>query len=326
MISGKPFRFLYLVASLWVAGRATALLVEEGDRLNRQHMEQVPASGHAALPVGIVGSTSTPSGDTSFAGWREEAESGPLREGTKQSDYKIPSAANGTFADTKANAAQSGIFNRPLDSGTLQPLGLGDARRGRSADRWSLSTWLLYRPENGGTSLANAGQLGASQAGARLAYDLTPLENHSFALHARMTSALQSPASEEAALGITWRPARTLPLAFAVERRIALGDGGRNAFAAYAAGGIGPTPLAAGFQVEGYAQAGMVGLARTDLFADGRIALGHALPGTGDADAIMAGFALSGGVQPLLSRLDIGPQVSARIPLGGSYARIALEW
>ncbi|MCF8707284.1 bacteriophage N4 adsorption protein A [Rhizorhapis sp. SPR117] len=232
-----------------------------------------------------------------------------------------------TFADVEAKAVQSGIFNHPLDSGTLQPLGSsGDPKRGSIVDRWSLSTWLLYRPENGGASLANAGQLGASQAGARIAYDLTPLDNHSLAVHARVTSALQSPESEEAALGMTWRPARTLPLAFAVERRIALGQGGRDAFAAYAAGGIGPTPLVAGFQVEGYAQAGMVGLSRTDLFADGRIALGHVLPGTGGTNAIMAGFALSGGAQPSLSRLDIGPQLSARVPLGGSYARVALEW
>src|SRR3546814_1648619 len=79
-----------------------------------------------------------------------------------------------------------------------------------TVDRWSLSSWLLYRPDHGNASLANAGQLGASQVGARLAYDLSPKAAYSLAMHARVTSALQSPLGTEAALGMTWRPARSL--------------------------------------------------------------------------------------------------------------------
>src|SRR3546814_12397998 len=41
---------------------------------------------------------------------------------------------------------------------------------------------------------------------------------------------------------------------------------------------------------------------------------------------LMVGIALSGGAQPSLSRLDIGPQISARLPIGKGHARLALEW
>src|SRR3546814_19874382 len=111
-----------------------------------------------------------------------------------------------------------------------------------TVERCSLSSWLLYRPDHGNASLANAGQLGASQVGARLAYDLSPKAAYSLAMHARVTSALQSPLGTEAALGMTWRPARSLPLAFSVERRIPVSEGGCTAFAASVAGGEGPVP------------------------------------------------------------------------------------
>src|SRR3546814_19903641 len=109
-----------------------------------------------------------------------------------------------------------------------------------TVDRWSLSSWLLYRPDHGNASLANAGQLGASQVGARLAYALSPKAAYSLAMHARVTSALQSPIGTEAALGMTWRPARRLPLAFSVELRITVPAGGSTALAASPPGRAGP--------------------------------------------------------------------------------------
>src|SRR3546814_3133008 len=77
-------------------------------------------------------------------------------------------------------------------NGYLSPPPAPMSQRG-TVDRWSLSSWLLYRPDHGNASLANAGQLGASQVGERLAYDLSPKAAYSLAMHARVTSALQSP-------------------------------------------------------------------------------------------------------------------------------------
>src|SRR3546814_6466701 len=81
-----------------------------------------------------------------------------------------------------------------------------------------------------------------------------------------------------------------------------------------------------GVVLEGYAQAGVVGASRTDTFIDGRITVGHRLQAVAGEKDLMVGIALSGGPQPSLSRLDIGPQISARLPIGNGHARLALGW
>src|SRR3546814_12303017 len=81
-----------------------------------------------------------------------------------------------------------------------------------------------------------------------------------------------------------------------------------------------------GVLLEGYAQAGVVGASRTDPFIDGRITVGHRLQAVAGEKDLMVGIALSGGAQPSLSRLDIGPQISDRMPIGKGHARLALGW
>lgn len=219
---------------------------------------------------------------------------------------------------------RGGTFNRPPGFPPVVAADMPGPTGKR--DRWSLSAWMLYRPENREAGLASGGQLGASQVGARLAYDLSPSSSYGLAVHGRVSSALESPLGAEASLGLTWRPVRSVPIALSIERRAAIAEGGRNAFAAYAAGGIGPMPLALGIELEGYGQAGVVGAARRDAFADGRIAVAGKFLDNSHGVAITAGLALSGGAQPSLSRLDLGPQLTARFPIGGGYARAALEW
>lgn len=183
--------------------------------------------------------------------------------------------------------------------------------------------WALWR--DGGASQADAvsgGRLGGSQAGVRVDYDLTPGASSRAAIYARATAALNRPASPEAALGLAWQPARTIPISFAAERRIALGRGGRNANAVMAVGGFGPAPIAPALEVEAYAQGGMAGFASKDLFADGKISLLSPI----DHAPLRIGASLSGGVQPRVERLDFGPEVQVRLPLRPMAARLSVEW
>jgi hypothetical protein len=196
------------------------------------------------------------------------------------------------------------------------------ARRA-APDRWRASGWMLWRQ---GSSLARdtagVGRLGGSQVGARIDYDLTPARSLRAAPYTRLTSALQRPAAPEAAVGLSIQPRRAIPVSIAVERRIALGDGARNANAALAVGGFGPKPVAIGLEAEGYAQAGVVGFRRGDLFIDGKTSLMRPLSAT----PLRAGASLSGGAQPGASRLDIGPEVQLRLPLPHIPARLSIEW
>ena len=190
-------------------------------------------------------------------------------------------------------------------------------------DRWQASGWLLVRPgKASAVQTAPVGRLGGSQAGLRIDYALAPSSPHRPALYARATAALQDPAAPEAAIGLAIRPLPDLPVSIGIERRVALGSGGRNAMAIVGAGGFGPVDIAPGLYAEGYGQAGIVGFRRGDRFVDGRIALLAPVK----AGALRIGGAISGGAQPGVSRLDIGPEMQLRLPLPRANARLSIEW
>lgn len=182
---------------------------------------------------------------------------------------------------------------------------------------------MLWR--GGGMSqadLARTGRLGGSQVGARLDYVLNPAARHRATAYARASSALDSPAAPEAAIGLSLQPFTSLPVNVAIERRIALGAGARDAMAVMAVGGFGPTPVALGMEAEAYAQTGIVGFRQRDAFIDGKLSLLTPVQNT----ALKLGAAISGGAQPGVERLDIGPEIQVRLPLQPVAARLSIEW
>jgi hypothetical protein len=188
-----------------------------------------------------------------------------------------------------------------------------------SVKRFSGSAWALSRADGGGASLANGGQLGGSQVGARIFY--AP-GSKALALTARISAPLASPRGREASLGIALRGNN---VGLIVEQRFALDNGGRDAPSVTAYGGVSEVPLGHGIRLDGYAQAGVVGVRHPQGFVDGAVRLETTV--TEDhGSRLSAGIALSGGAQPGVSRLDIGPQLVARVPVGGSALRVSAEW
>lgn len=173
-------------------------------------------------------------------------------------------------------------------------------------DRLQLSAWALLRGRPGPSGLATGGTLGGSQAGARLTYNISPLLAGSL----RSSSPVGGARGGELAAGLRLKPFRSIPVAMTIERRQAIGKlgGGRSAFAAFLEGGVYQRPIAWGFALDAYAQAGVVGMRRRDLFADGGATLTRPLFGR-----YAAGFGMWGGVQPGLYRVDAGPRVSMRL-------------
>lgn len=223
----------------------------------------------------------------------------------------------------------SGIADDPpgegIATGPVQPAPaplLPPAPLQQASDRWRASAWILWRPDGSGNDLARLGRLGGSQAGIRIDREIAAPGSSRLAAYARATTALQPPAAPEAALGVALQPGRSLPVTVAVERRTALGDGGRNAMAAYVAGGFGPTPVFGSLQASGYAQAGVVGVRQRDAFVDGKFSLLATLP----KSLLKLGGSLSGGAQPGVHRVDIGPEAQMRLSLPATTARLSLEW
>ena len=186
-------------------------------------------------------------------------------------------------------------------------------------DRLQLSSWALLRSQQAGIagsrSLASGGQLGASQAGARLVYNF----NRQLALSARMSSEVGRRGGEVAA-GIRVRPLVALPVWLTAERRQRIGrfGGGRNDFALFAEAGLYQRPLPWNFSFDSYLQGGIVGVKSRDLFIDGAFAVTRPV-----TRKFSLGFGIWGGAQPGLSRLDAGPRLTMKVR---GNLRVHADW
>lgn len=196
--------------------------------------------------------------------------------------------------------------NFPAGESTPVPEVITGAPAPARLDRWQMSSWALLRGPPVPGALASGGELGGSQAGARILYNFT----RSLAASLRMTSPVGGSRGAEIAAGVRWIPVRSLPLAITAERRQSISPhgGGRSDFALFAEGGVYRRRLPLGFRLDGYAQAGIVGVKRHDVFADGQLAVTRPLFGR-----ISAGMGVWGGYQPGLYRVDAGPRVSVKV-------------
>jgi hypothetical protein len=164
-----------------------------------------------------------------------------------------------------------------------------------------------------------AGSLGGSQAGARLGYRLSgggaPLS-----LIARVSAPLAG-AGAEGAVGIEWQPRAEVPLRIAAERRHGLDAGGRSALSVGVHGGVADVKAPAGFRLDAYGQAGLVGLRARDPFVDGQARVSRPVAMAG---RLRLGAGLWGAAQPGASRLDLGPSASLRI--APARTTLFLDW
>jgi len=186
-------------------------------------------------------------------------------------------------------------------------------------DRLQLTAWALLRSQSAGVagsqSLASAGSLGASQAGARLTYNFT-----------RQVSATLRSSSDvgrrggEVAAGVRIQPVAGIPLWIDAERRQRIGryGGGRSAFALFFEGGVYDRPMPMRFLLDAYLQGGVVGFHSRDRFIDGGLTLTRPV-----YKQFSAGLGVWGGAQPGLYRVDAGPRVTMQVR---KNLRVHLDW
>ncbi|MCW3835151.1 hypothetical protein ACFQ1E_01155 [Sphingomonas canadensis] len=186
--------------------------------------------------------------------------------------------------------------------------------------RWSASGWIALRPAGGTPVAPGEGQLGGSQAGARIAYAIDPVQH--IALYGRVTAPL-SGRGAELALGGEWQPT-PLPLRLTAERRLAL-DGGPGGTGLGVVGGIDREGLPGGFRLEGYGQAGVVLRDREEPYADGAARATRPVGALGGMRLAVGGGAW-GAAQRGAGRLDLGPSATLAVPAAGGSLHIALDW
>ena len=181
-------------------------------------------------------------------------------------------------------------------------------------DRLTVSSWAMMRNRAGSDSLAGAGMLGGSQAGARLLWRLDPHLSASF----RASAPINSQRGVEAAAGIRYQPSTSLPIAITLERRHAFRDYGQSAFALFAEGGTYGRRMPWNSTLDAYFQGGVVDFNHPDWFVDGQAALTRPLWRN-----LSAGAGVWGGAQPGITRLDFGPRATLRV---GQKMRIHLDY
>lgn len=185
-------------------------------------------------------------------------------------------------------------------------------------DRWQVSAWALVRNQqvgvSGPSSFASGGNLGGSQAGARLTYAF----NRQIAASFRTSSDVTRRGFEVAG-GVRVQPLVSIPVWVTAERRERVGQfGGRNAFAIFAEGGLYQRPLPWQFSLDAYLQGGLVGLRSRDLFVDGAFAVTRPV-----YKNFSAGFGVWGGAQPGIYRVDAGPRVTMKVR---NNVRVHFDW
>jgi len=313
-LNARPVRFLLLILSAWVIGRASGhwlwlpetAMEEARETLSSPALAAEETPLHRPAVSRAVGAATSTREGAGVSAWHTRPVLPPLTASNR----------NGTRVEPVAPPLRAELPERSVAA--PERITLAPVFATRTGSRWTVDGWLFLR-DGHGDALGQGGTLGGSQAGLRIARALSETS----AIYARISGAIDRPRQPELALGASWRPHAAMGWSLNAERRVALDGNGRDSFALFIAGGIGPQPIAGEWRLEGYAQAGVVGLKRRDTFVDGRLSITRPV-GSGQADRLRIGVTMSGAAQPQVERLDIGPRIEWRpadMPLSA-----ALEW
>ncbi len=318
-IAAPPLRFLAVVVGGWACFRAAMLVPEmwagKGHAAPSAHVAE--AGPRIAVPMRRHALDASP-GAAGIASHNRIRARGERRFSLAVASPTVPDFA--TFAAFPTLDGRTAVTGSPFQLSSPAASALPVLAPPAGGNRWSASAWLYARDDGGTGSLAPGGTLGGSQAGARILYRLNADQRRPLALSVRIHAPLERTAGAEAALGIDWQPLAAVPVHILAERREKLGREGRSAFALTFYGGVSARPLARGLRLDAYGQAGMVGLKSRDLFADG--ALQVSVP----VGPVEIGGGAWGAAQPGAARLDIGPQLSLRLPAAGAGLRLSADW
>jgi hypothetical protein len=319
--AGRPLRFLALLLGCWIAMRVV-LMWPTAEAIVEVVRQQVrggpPIAVAAAMPLDRLKvarvSLRLPAATDRVTMAIRTAPRGPVI---------APAPRRAPVDPDRVALALLGMvhFTGPPSQAVLLSGGPVGRAPTPSTPRWTVSAWLVARGE-GAATLAPGGTLGGSQAGIRAAF--RPFATQPIALFARASRPLHARGAE-AAVGVEVQPFARIPVRATIEQRVAIEDGAAEGTALSLVGGIDDVGLAGGFRLNGYGQAGIIGLRRRAGFVDGAASVTRPVASRGDSELLL-GAAMWGAAQPDLSRLDIGPRAELRLPIAGERVRLGVEW
>ncbi len=203
---------------------------------------------------------------------------------------------------------------------------------GTLAKKWQVYAFSFWRLTGGGPAgLASAAQYGGSQSGIIATYRVGGGEKSDLSLLARVTTTPQNAGDRELAAGLSWRPARNIPVTLFAEYRARAPA--PDAAALYLAGSVPDIALPGGFRLGGFGQAGVVhsftaasagGDERT-AFLDAGLRGERGVVNTRPLQIALGAGAWAGG-QRGSRRLDIGPAATLKTQIAGQDIRLNADW
>lgn len=127
------------------------------------------------------------------------------------------------------------------------------------------------------------------------------------------------------AFGIKARPLKNVPFDISIESRRDATNGKSRGVGIFIAGGLPPAKLPQNFTLESYFQTGAVLQDQTRVFFDGALTATHPVAVVKDLQ-LSAGAGIWGNGQDEVRRLDVGPRLELRFPVGETTQSIALDW
>lgn len=312
MLQGRPLRFLALIVAGWVGWRAfilwpvieSAPLLEIPKAIIDAHWIGEAKAANVGVPISKSRAEPalSPVVPLPFA-----AEAPKRREDRLRFIYAGLSHFSGRFVADDVALGRSGI--QPPE----QIAGVAPQWPVDKADRWQASAWLMTR----GGNIVGARQLGGSQAGLVVRHAVTDR----IGSYARATTPLEGRGAE-LALGMDLGVAEA-PVRLTAEHRFGL-DGLPGGPALGAIAGIGPQP-AGDIDVEAYGQAGVIWRDRTEPYGDGFVRVTHRVSETplGNLDLGIGAWAAA---QRDAQRVDVGPSIGVRVPIGARAVRLSVDW
>ena len=349
---------LVMVMGVWVSGRAmlwenpfplelpsVETFFAEGDRNKRSAMSNPVLADARSAGTGHVLANAFPQSLLAVSAIESDAKvagGAPLPIEARGNQAMPPIIAAGhQFLMAAAFAvdwnAASTVHARATDAPSRLLRPSPDARSvsliGGDLDRWSLDAFAFYRAGSGSSAISQgrAPVYGASQAGANLQYRIAPQSQHDPRAYIRAYRAFVAQPETEAAIGVSAKPAGSVPLRVAAEIRVTDGAFGADIRpATYAVTELAPQTLPLSGRLEVYAGAGYVGGDAATPFVDGQVAVtGEVTQYSGLTDdpvRLSLGAGAWGGAQDDASRLDVGPTLRLDVSVGDIPARLSVDW
>lgn len=330
-MQGRPLRFIGLVLAGWVGWRALMLWPVGGSYPVPAiadpdgWLDIVPAIARAeARPNPDIARWATPTGIRPAA--RDGHHPGRIARMGSATGLSRPDHSSTALSALRMQFARahlvtvSGHFAAPA-IGAATPPAAPAARfidlpgSEAAAGRWQASAWLMTRSDSG---RGDAAMLGGGQAGLAVRRSLSATTG----AFGRITTPLAGQGAE-LALGLDWTLVdRAVRLV--AERRIGLG-GQPGGPALGMVAGIGPAAIDRALTLEAYGQIGMVWRTRSEPYADGFVRLARPVAGDGTMEFDL-GVGAWGAAQRDAHRIDVGPSIGVRVPMGGRALRASVDW